>query len=194
VGYEACLKALELCNVVATVQLAEALRFDECLGGGEPQRCLDECLENCREGGCADLCLDALGVAAAKGAARRLIHWAVEVAPKTGLTIPEAAAVGFYMLLDALSSDCPAKANLMTVMGLAAVELGNLLGMRKMILLMAPAIARAYECIGDDAFNILDVAAPAIGRSKAKRVAAALDEGVVKIRRVMLTFPPARPA
>lgn len=153
------------------------------------RRCL-VCLETCRGEDCGELCTGALDSAAA--IARRLVHEAVDTASKTGLTIPEAVAVNFYMLLDE-PDDCVAKVFSMRVLSLVAVELGHLLGMKKMLLLMAPAIAKAHECIGDSAFSVLDAAAPAIGRKMAERIAAALDEGVVKIRRVVLTFPPAKP-
>ena len=197
-NYEECLKRFkdpEMCRFGSrVVQLAEDLRLEKCLERRGPQKCFDACLKRCRGEDCGELCTNALNAAAAMSIARRLIHWAVDAAPKTGLTIPETVAIGFYMLLDEPGNDCVAKVNSMRVMGLVAMELKNLLGMRKMLLLMAPAIAKAYECIGDDAFNILDMAAPAIGRKMAKRIAATLDEGVVKIRRVVLTFPPAKPA
>jgi hypothetical protein len=198
VDYKECLKRFknpEMCRFGFRVsQLAEGLGLEECIERRGPQKCLDACLKSCKGENCGELCASALNAAAAVGIARRLIHWAVEAARKTRLTIPEAVAVGFYMLLDEPGSDCATRVSSMRVMGLAAVELRNLLGMRKMLLLMAPAVAKAYECIGDDAFTILDMAAPAIGQDMAKRIAAALDEGVVKIRRVVLTFPPAKPA
>ena len=197
-NYEECLKTFndpEMCRFGFRVtQLAEFLRLEECLERRRPQKCLDACLKTCRGENCGELCASALNAVAAMGVAHKLIHWAVDVARRTGLTIPEAVAVGFYVLLDAPGSDCAARVGMMRVMGLVAVELRNLLGMRKMLLLMAPAIAKAHECIGDEAFNMLDMAAPAIGQNMAKRIAAALDEGVVKIRRVVLTFPPAKPA
>jgi len=196
-NYEEC-KAFsdpEMCRLgFRAVQLAEALRLEECLERRRPQKCLDACLKSCKGENCGELCASALDAAAAMSIARRLIHWAADAAPKTGFTVPEAAAAGFYMLLDEPSSGCAARVRSMRVMGLVAVELRNLLGMREMLLLMAPAIAKAYECIGDDAFNMLDMAAPAIGQNMAKRIAAALEEGVVKIRRIVLTFPPAKPA
>jgi len=194
--YEECLKRFkdpEMCGFGSRV-VRLALRLEKCLERRGPQKCFDACLRRCRGEDCGELCANALNTAAAMGIARMLIRWAVDVAPKTGFTIPETVAIGFYMLLDEPGGDCVDKVNSMMVMSLVAVELKNLLGMREMLLLMAPAIAKAYECIGDDALNILDMAAPAIGRKMAEKIAAALDEGVVKIRRIALTFPPAKPA
>jgi hypothetical protein len=195
-NYEECtFSNPEMCRFgFRAVQLAEDLRLEECLERRRPQKCLDACLKSCKGENCGELCANALDAAAAMSIARRLIHWAADTAPKTGFTVPEVAAAGFYMLLDEPSNGCAARVRSMRVMGLVAVELRNLLGMREMLLLMAPAIAKAYECMGDDAFNMLDMAAPAIGQNMAKRIAAALEEGVVKIRRIVLTFPPAKPA
>jgi hypothetical protein len=195
--YEACIKAFndpEMCVFgFRVVQLVEALRLEECLDRHKPQKCLDKCLKNCRGENCRELCLSAADVAAARGIARRLVRDAVAAASETGLTVPEAAAAGFYMLLDEPGGDCVAKVVSMRVLGLVAIELRNLLGTQDMLLLLAPAVATAYECIGDEAFDLLDMVAPAIGREMAERIAAALEEGVVEIGRIVLKFPPAKP-
>ncbi len=197
-GYEACLKTFndpEMCMFgFRVVQLAEALRLEECLDRHKPQKCLNKCLKNCRGENCRELCLNAMDAAAAKGIARRLVQDAVAAASETGLTVPEAAAVGFYMLLDEPGGSCIAKITSMRVLGLVAIDLRNLLGAQDMLLLLAPAIAAAHECIGDKAFDLLDMVAPAIGREMAERIAAALEEGVVKIGRIELKFPPVKPA
>ncbi len=196
--YEACLKTFndpEMCMFgFRVVQLAEALRLEECLDRHRPQKCLDMCLKNCRGENCRELCLNAMDAAAAKGIARRLVQDAVAAASETNLTVPEAVAVGFYMLLDEPGGDCVAKVISMRVLGLVAIDLRNLLGAQDMLLLLAPAIAAAHECIGDKAFDLLDMVAPAIGREVAERIAAALEEGIVKIGRIELKFPPVKPA
>jgi hypothetical protein len=197
VDYEACLKALgdlELCKFGATaVRLAEALRLDECLGRGEPQRCLDECLKNCGGEDCADLCLDALDVATAKSIAKRLAQEAATTAPKAGFTAPEVAAVGLYMLLREPEDDCISKIVSMRILGLAAIELRSLLGSEDMLLLLAPAVAKAYECLGGKTLDLLDALKPAIGREMVERIVATLEKGVLKIGRIELKFPPAKP-
>jgi len=197
-GYEACLKEFsdpEMCMFgFRVVQLAEALRLEECLDRHKPQKCLDRCLKNCRGENCRELCLNAMDAAAAKGIARRLVQEAAAAASETGLTVPEAAALGFRMLLDEPSGDCTARIISMRVLGLVAMELRNLLGTQDMLLLLAPAIATAHECIGDEAFDLLDMIAPTIGRNMAERIAAALEEGAVKIGQVEIRFPPAKPA
>ncbi len=195
--YEACLKAFndpEMCGFgLRVIQLAEALRLEECLDRHKPQKCLNMCLKSCRGENCRELCLNAMDAAAAKGIARRLVQDAAAAASETGLTVPEAVAVGFRMLLDEPGGDCIAKVVSMRVLGLVAMELRNLLGVQDMLLLLAPAIAAAHECIGDEAFDLLDMIAPTIGREMAERIAAALEEGVVKIGRMELKFPPAKP-
>jgi hypothetical protein len=193
--YEARFKALgdlELCKFgAAAARLAEALKLDECLGRGETQRCLDECLKSCREGDCADLCLDALDVAAAKSIARRLAQEAVAAAPKAGLTAPEVAAAGLYMLLKEPEEDCVSKIASMRVLDLAAIELRSVLDSQDVLLLLAPAAAKAYECLGGE---VLDTLKPAVGREMAERIAAALEKSVVKIGRIELKFPPVKPS
>ncbi|MFZ8808911.1 MAG: hypothetical protein ACO2PN_12520 [Pyrobaculum sp.] len=195
--YEECLKRFndpEMCGFgFKAVQLAETLRLEECLEKHKPQKCLDACLKNCRGENCRELCLNAMDMAAAKGIARRLVQGAVAAASETGISIPEAAAMGFYALLGEPDNDCIAKVISMRVLSFVAIELKNLLGVQEMLLLLAPAVAKAYECIGDSAFNLLDMVEPAIGREMVERIAAALEEGVVKIGRIALTFPPAKP-
>jgi hypothetical protein len=197
VNYETCLKAfgdLELCKFgVAAARLAEALKLDECLGRSEPQRCLDECLKSCREEDCADLCLDALDVAAAKSIAKRLAQEAVATAPKAGLEAYEAAALGLYMMTKEPGEDCLSRVVSTRVLGLAAIELRSLLKRQDVLLTPASIIASAYECIESGAFDILDALKPAVGQEMAERIADALEKGVVKIRRIELKFPPAKP-
>jgi len=196
-SYEECLKKFndpEMCRFgQRAVQLAEALRLEECLERHRPQKCLDICLKNCKEKNCRDLCLSAMDMAAAKGLARRLVQAAIDAASDADITIPEAAAMGFYMLLNEPGGDCIARIVSMKVLGLVAVELKNLLGMEDLLLLLAPTIATAYECIGDEAFNLLDTLAPTIGQEMAERIAAALEEGIVKIGNIGLKFPPVKP-
>jgi hypothetical protein len=195
--YEECLKAFndpERCGFVSkAAQLAESLRLEECLERRGVQRCLNICLKNCEEGDCEEVCLGALEMASARSIARKLVQGAVAAASENGVTVPEAAAAGFYMLLNEPGDDCVAKIVTMRVMGLAAVELRNLLGEQEMLLLLAPAIAAAYECIGDEAFNLLDTMELAVGREMAERIAAALEEGVVKIGNIALKFTPVKP-
>ena len=195
--YETCLKMFndpELCGFgLKAVQLAEDLRLDECLDRHGAQRCLEKCLKNCRGATCRELCLSALDAAAAKGIARRLAQGAVAAASETGLTAPEAAAMGFSMLLEEPDGDCIDKVVSMRVLGLVAMELRNLLGRQDMLLLLAPAVAKAHECLGDDTFNLLDMLAPALGREAVERIAAAMEEGAVKIGRVVIKFPPTKP-
>jgi len=195
--YEECLKTFndpEMCGFgLKAVQLAEDLRLEECIEKRGAQKCLEKCLKNCRGGDCRELCLNAMDAAAAKGIARKLAQGAVAVASETGLTAPEAAAMGFSMLLEEPDGDCIAKVVSMRVLGLVAMELRNLLGTQDMLLLLAPAVAKAHECLGDDAFNLLDMLAPALGREAVERIAAAMEEGAVKIGRVVIEFPPAKP-
>jgi hypothetical protein len=195
--YETCLKKFkdpEMCRFgLRVVHLAETLRLDECLERHEAQRCLNMCLKNCKGENCNQVCLYALDAAVAKNIARKLARGAVAAATETDLTIPEAAAMGFHMLLKEPASDCVTKVASMRILGMVAVELRYLLGVQDLLLLLAPAIAMAYECIRDEAFNLLDMVAPSIGQEMAERIAAALQEGVVKIGRITLKFPPAKP-
>jgi len=196
-GYEECIKTFndpERCRFASKVaQLAEALKLEECLERRGPQKCLNICLKNCEEGDCDEVCFSALEMASARSIARRLVQGAVAAASEDGVTVSEAAAAGFYMLLSEPGDDCVAKIVTMRVMGLAAVELKNLLGEQEMLLLLAPAIAAAYECIGEDALNLLDMMEATIGREMAERIAAALEEGAVKIGRFTFRFTPVKP-
>jgi hypothetical protein len=196
-GYEECLKEFkdpERCRFVSrAAQLAESLRLEECLERRGPQKCLNMCLKNCEGGDCDEACFGALEMASARSIARRLVQGAAAAASESGFTVAEAAAAGFFMLLDEPGDDCIAKVVTMRVMGLVAVELRNLLGADELLLLLAPAIAAAYECIGEEALSLLDAMEPTVGREMAERIAAALEEGAVKIGRIAFRFTPAKP-
>ena len=193
--YETCLKRFNdplVCGFgLRVVQLAEDL--DKCVEKNGPQRCLDECLKSCRGENCDRVCLNAVDMAVARNIARTLAQGAVAAASETDLTVPEAVAVGFRILMEESSDgDCFARLSSMRLLSFVAMDLKKLLGMQDMLLLMAPALAIAYDCVGDEAFRFLNNIAITIGREMSEKIAAALRKGVVEIGRITITFPPAR--
>jgi hypothetical protein len=197
VSFENCVGATgdpEACRVSQRVfQLVKELGLVECVERRKVRECFAACLDRCRGvGECVDLCIGALDVAVGLAVARGLAEGAKMVA-LFGVSPVEAAAAAFAeMLQKAERTKCPERADAARILNIVAVELRNLLGAQDLLLLLAPAVAAAHSCVGDEAFDVLDAIMSAVGEETAARIAAALEEGVVAVGNVVVKFPPVK--
>jgi hypothetical protein len=165
------------------------------------EECFRECLRNCRGEGCGETCLGALEVAVGTAAAREVVRRAALVAALSGADLINAiAAVFSEELKSAEAKECPDKAVAARILSIAAVELFMNLQktaspkMRErvqgLLLLAAPALAAAYQCVGEEAFEYLETVRPLIGEEAVERIVAAMEEGAVLVGGVVIKFRP----
>jgi hypothetical protein len=177
----------------------------ECVAERTASECLYECLKVCREERCRETCLGALEVATGTVMARTLAGRAALAANILGIDPIDAVALAFDKeLKDAKEMSCPDKAAAARILSIAAMELfmhfqimaGSSPEMQdrvqSLLLLMAPALATAYECVGDEVFDYLETVRSLIGEEATKRVVAALEEGVALVGGVIIKFPPVK--
>lgn len=177
----------------------------ECVLDRDAEDCFQECLKRCRGEGCGETCLGALEVAVGTVAARMIAGRAIQVAELKGSDLMESIALTFKEeLRSAEAKECPDKAAAARILSIAAVELfmnmqkavGSSPELRKLaedlLLLTAPALAAAYECVGDEVFEYLEVVRPLIGEEMTERIVAALEEGIVLVGGVDFKFKPVK--
>ena len=105
-------------------------------------------------------------------------------------------------LESAKTKECPEKAVAARILFIAAMEL--FMNMQKaavpklqklaedLLLLTAPALAEAYQCIGDEVFEYLEAVRPFIGEEVTKRIAVALEEGAALVGGVDFKLKPVK--
>ncbi|MFZ8839149.1 MAG: hypothetical protein ACO2PM_09525 [Pyrobaculum sp.] len=178
----------------------------ECmLKGGEADDCIQECLRECRGERCEEACLGALGVATGTMTAYLIAGRAIRAVELKGSGLMESIASAFKEELErAKAEECPDKAVTARILFMATVELfmgvqevaGGHPNLRKpaenLLLLAAPALAEAYQCVGDEVFEYLEAVRPFIGEEAAKRIVAALEEGSVLVGGVDFKFKPVK--
>jgi hypothetical protein len=110
----------------------------------------------------------AVGVAAARRMARRV----AVAAALLGLDIVDAVALAFDEEVEKVEkTDCPERGDAARALAVAAAELywdfKRVPELQKraqdVLLLMAPALAAACQCIGDEAYEYLDFVKPFVG-------------------------------
>jgi hypothetical protein len=172
---------------------------------GRAEECFQECLKVCRGEECEVTCLGALEVATGTVVAHLIARRAIQAANPKGSGLMESIASAFKEELEsAKAKECPDKAVTARILSTAAVEL--FMNMQKaaegfpnlrklaedLLLLTAPALAEAYQCAGDEAFEYLEVVRPLIGEETTKRIVAALEEGSVLVGGVDFKFKPVK--
>jgi len=163
--------------------------------------CFRECLRSCRGEGCREVCLGALEVAVGTAVAREVARRAALAVALLGADLINAVALVFNEeLKSAEAKECPDKAAAARILSIAAVELFMSLQktaegspkMRKrvqsLLLLAAPALALAHQCVGEEAFEYLETIRPIIGEEAVERIAAALEEGAALVGDVVVKF------
>ena len=171
----------------------------------EAEKCFQECLKKCRGERCEEACLGALEVATGTVVAYLIAGRAIRAVELKGSGLMESIASAFKEELErAKAEECPDKAVTARILSTAAVELfmnmqkaaGGYPNLRKLaedlLLLAAPALAEAYQCVGDEVFEYLEVVRPFIGEEVTKRIVAALEEGSVLVGGVDFKFKPVK--
>ena len=173
----------------------------DCVAELGVKRCFTACLRRCQGEECEAACLSALETALGIAVARELAEKAAAAAALLGLGPADAVAVAFGAETARTEvMGCPQKAIAGRVLAAAAVELYKSFQKvpplqehaQDVLVLMAPALATAYQCVGEEVFEYLELARPFIGEDAAKRIAAALEEGGVLVGGVVINFKPVK--
>ncbi len=188
-------------------------RLVECVVFRSAKECFEDCLGMCRGEGCEVTCLNAvetaLGVAMAWSVATR----AAEAAALLGSDPLSTIALAFDAeLKKAEKRDCPERETASRVFAVVAAELYNIFRKtpnlqeraQEVLLLLAPALALGYQCVGDEVFEYLDLLRPFIEDSAkeakneserkgvVERIAAAMEQGGVIVGNVIIRFKPTK--
>ena len=199
--FEKCIEKFgssQLCSrVQQIVQLLADLR--QCMKSQEEIDCFSDCFEKCEKEGCEEACADALVMFMGTMQAAMLGKRASQVAASRGLSHVDAVALVFEEeLKNVEEEDCPEKAISAQALAVAVIELNNsfqsVANLRDqaedVLLLMAPALAVAHQCIGKDVFRYLELMKVLIKEETVKRIAAALEEGAVLVGNTTIKFKP----
>jgi hypothetical protein len=176
--------------------------FAKCMESRSADACLRRCLRRCRGEGCGEACLGALKAAAGTAVAGKIIVLTEAAVSLLKMDPVTAAAWAFYEELDKVKeSDCPEKEVMAWILAVAAVELYEYFKKaqdpqrrraREVLLLTAPALAEAYQCVGDEVFKYLDSIRPLIRERAVKRIVTEMKEGNVFVGGVLITFKPVK--
>jgi hypothetical protein len=202
-GLEKCVektKDPQLCSFLRRVgELAGGLV--DCVEEFGVRECFDVCLRRCQGEGCEAACLSALEAALGVVEARRMARGASLVAVLLGVDPTYAVAAAFETELEkAERMECPQKAIAGRVLAAAAVELYKSFQIvpplqkdaQDVLTLMAPALALAYQCVGEEVFEYLELIRPFIGEDATRRIVAALEEGGVIVGGETIRFKPVK--
>jgi|GEM_PF-6162484 len=182
---EGCLLTRDVLGLVEGMDLAE------CVRARTTKECFVECVKKCGVE-CRDLCLMAVNTAVGIAKAGD-IALDVAFAASIGVNPLDAAAAAIVLeLTKAMEVECPDRATIARTLVVTLIELKNLLRNREMLLLLAPLLAVEHTCVGDEIFEFLEATRQGIGEEMTKRIAAALEEGAVKIGNTIIQFPPVR--
>jgi hypothetical protein len=172
----------------------------ECVAEKGVKECYYACL---KRGGGEETCLRALEVAVGMAVARDVVKRAALATALLGTDLINTIAQIFNEeLKSAEAKECPDKAVAARILSIAAVEL--FMNFQKtaesspklrdrvqsLLLLAAPALAAAYQCVGEEVFEYLETVRPLIGEEAVKRIVAALEEGAALVGDVVINFKP----
>jgi hypothetical protein len=133
--------------------------------------------------------------------ARKLAERAALAVILLGLNPVDAVAAAFDAeVKKAEGMECPQRAIAGRILAAAAVELyksfQKVPSLQKhaqdVLTLMAPALALAYQCMGEEVFEYLELARPFIGEDATRRIVAALEEGGVLVGGATIQFKPVK--
>jgi len=163
------------------------------------EECYYACLKRCQGEECEVACLSALEAALGVAAARDLARKAALAVSLMGLSPIDAVALAFNAeVKKAEERDCPERGVAARILAAAAAELyknfkkvpGLQSHAQDVLLLMAPALAAAYRCVGEAVFEYLDFIKPFVEEEAVKRIVAALEEGAALVGGVVIRFRP----
>ncbi len=184
-------------------------RLVECVVLRSAKECFEECLKMCRGEGCEVACLNAVETALGVAIAWNAVARAAKAADLLGSDLLNTVALTFDAeLKKAWEKDCPEKETASRVFAVAVAELHNIfkkvLNLQKhaqeVLLLLAPALALGYQCVGEEVFEYLDLLRPFIEPAKSgkeeksivERITAAMEQGGVVVGNVIIGFKPVK--
>jgi hypothetical protein len=163
------------------------------------KECYYACLKMCQGERCDVACLSALEAALGVAAARDLARKAALAVSLMGLSPIDAVALAFDAEVKRVEEkNCPEREVAARVLAAASVELyknfKKVPSLRShaqdVLLLMAPALAAAYRCVGEAVFEYLDFIKPFVEEEAVKRIVAAMEEGAALVGNVVIRFRP----
>ena len=204
--YKQCVRELKdekACKeVIETMELLETLELENCVERHGLRECYNLCMKKCQDNDCEKRCGRVIIHAVATISARRILMTAAYLAMHTGIILPEAISAVYINTLAEFEQkvhDCKGKLKLMALFSGIAGELVGMTGIKELTLLMAPTIATKHDCIKkqDEVFEaelneMLEGLKQLVGEEIIARLNAALEEGVIKIGRLVVRFPPLR--
>ncbi len=201
--FEKCVK--EIGDPQCRLYLQEADRlteyFAKCIESRSAKDCAQECLKRCREEEwCGEACLGAMKAAMGMLVARSIIEISEAATSLLNMDPVVAAAWAFYEEVEKVKEkDCPEKEVMAWILAVATIELYKYFKKRlprsrarEVLLLMAPALAEAYQCVGDGVFEYLDAIRPIIGKRAVEKIIREMREGNVFVSGVIITFKPVK--
>jgi len=202
--YEQCVKELKdekACEeITKAIELLETLKLEDCVKKHNPDKCYNLCMEKCQGNDCERHCGRVIAYAVAANSAREMLTTAAYLAMHTGIILPEAIAVIYIDTLAELERkvhDCKGKLKLTALFSGIAGELVGATGIKELTLLMAPTIATVRDCIekqGElfeaELNELLEGLKQLVGEEIIARLNAALEEGAIKIGRLVVRFSP----
>jgi uncharacterized membrane protein YgdD (TMEM256/DUF423 family) len=197
--YELCLKVRgdpATCSFGVLVErLIRGGGLKECVEKNVTIKCFERCVEKCGGGEeCMRACHVAVDAAVARSIVRDILRGAVEMVIDHNLTVSMSEAVAILileLLKNYVDADCSTKTAVFHAVGIAIVELNNVVG-SDLLLLLAPLISATHDCVGEGADEVLEEVRQVAGEETVAKISAALDSGEVAIKRVLIRFPPAR--
>jgi nitrate reductase NapAB chaperone NapD len=177
-------------------------RVSKCVKRREVGYCYSDCLKRCQAEGCEEECLGVMELVLGAEVAEEVADEAVSIAAVRNISPVVAAAIVFNEELNKVKKKrCPNKAAMARILAAAAFELYEKFKRKPttrqhaqdVLLLVAPALAEAYQCVGESAFRYIDVELrPFVKEKMLKRIAAAMEKGAVAIGDVKIKFKPVR--
>jgi hypothetical protein len=205
--FEKCVKLAGDPQCRSYLQEADRLTdgFMKCIESRSAEDCVQECLKECREQEwCGEACLGAMKAATGMLIARSIIEIAEAAVSLLNMDPVTAVAWAFYDEFEKVKGkDCPEKEVMAWFLAVAVIELYKYFKKapdprrrraREVLLLTAPPLAEAYQCVGDEAFKYLDSIKPIVGERAVKRIVREMKEGGVFVGGVLITFKPVKAA
>jgi hypothetical protein len=177
-------------------------RARECVKRQEVGYCYRDCLKRCQVEECEEVCLGVMEHVLGVEVAEEMADEATTVAIVRNLSPAVAVATAFNIELDKVKKKrCPHKAVMARILATAVFELYEKFKKKPelrryaqdVLLLTAPALATAYQCVGESTFRYIDVELrPFVEEKMLKRITATMKKGVVTIGDVDIKFKPVK--
>ncbi len=209
-AFEKCVEATgnpQLCTLAYRAgQLVG--RLVECVVLRSAKECFEDCLKM-HQGESEVVCLNAVETALGVAVAWDMAARAAKAAALLNSDPLNTVALAFDAeLKKAEEKECPERETASRVFAVAAAELHNIFKKTQelqkhaqdVLLLLAPALALGYRCVGEEVFEYLDLLRPFIEpaesgkeeKSAVERIVAAMEQGGVVVGNVIIRFKPVK--